>query len=236
MGEETLVVLPVGQEEEHGPHLPVNTDCVIGEKVAAEGARRVGEDLPVLLMDPIRYGYSGKIMTRWAGTMQVSMETIGKYVYEVCASLVEMGARKIAIVNNHGHHIAPLEMVARKLADEKGVAPIVLVPLYLAADEVRSVLKGGPGSSCHAGELETSLMLLFDPERVDVSLATDDPVREVGLGGGKGVFWSTWERQSTAAGFFGTPSIACIETGERVFEVICAEAERVLRIYCAGGA
>lgn len=231
MGEGALVVLPVGQQEEHGPHLPVNTDCVIGEKVAAEAARRVGKDLPVVLMDPIRYGYSGKLMTRWAGTMQVSMETIGNYVYEVCASLADMGAQKIAIFNNHGHHIAVLEMVARKLADEKGVAPMVLVPLYLAAEEVRSILKGGPGSSCHAGELETSLMLLFDPERVDVSLAKDDPVRDMGLGSGKGVFWSTWERQSTDAGFFGTPSVAGAETGKRIFELICAEAERLLRAY-----
>ena len=37
--EDTIVILPVGSTEQHGPHLPVNTDCVIGEKVAAEAAR-----------------------------------------------------------------------------------------------------------------------------------------------------------------------------------------------------
>ena len=196
MKEKPLVILPVGQIEEHGPHLPVNCDCLIGEKVAEAVARRLGQDLSVLLMPPVSYGYSGKIMKHWPGTMQVSMDTVQRYVYEICASLADMGVDKLAIINSHGHHTALCEMVARKLADEKGVAPAVLMPLYLASEKVKSILKGGPGASCHAGEMETAVMLYLDPEGVDMSAAKDHPVADVGLPA-KGVFWSTWERQDT---------------------------------------
>ena len=230
MKERPLVILPVGQIEEHGPHLPVNCDCAIGEKVAEEVARRLGREMAVMLMPPVSYGYSGKTMTRWAGTMRVPMNVVQAYVYEICASLADMGVEKLAIVNSHGHHTALCELVARKLADEKGVAPAVLMPLSLAAEKVKSVLKGGPGSSCHAGEMETSLMLFLDPERVDLSAAKDHPVADVGVPA-KGVFWSTWERQETPKGLYGAPRFASAETGKVIFEAVVEEAVTFLRKY-----
>jgi len=227
-----LVVLPVGQVEEHGPHLPLNTDCVIGLRVAEEVARRLGETLPVVLMDLVPYGYSGKIMTRWPGTMQVPMDAVRDYVYEVCASLADMGVEKLAIFNSHGHHVALFELVARRLADEKGIGAVVLMPLSLASEKVNSICRGGPGSSCHAGELETSLMLHLEPELVDMSAAVDNPLRDMGLAA-KGVFWSTWQRQKTESGLYGAPSVATASIGEAAFDAIVTDTVAFLRTYYA---
>ena len=110
------------------------------------------------------------------------------------------------------------------------MAPAVLMPLSLAAEKVKSVLKGGPGSSCHAGEMETSLMLFLDPERVDLSAAKDHPVADVGVPA-KGVFWSTWERQETPKGLYGAPRFASAETGKVIFEAVVEEAVTFLRKY-----
>ena len=225
-----LAILPVGQVEVHGAHLPINTDCVIASKVAAAAAERLGERLSVLLMDPISYGYSGRIMTRWPGTMQVGMDTIRDYVYDVCASLADMGVEKIAIFSSHGQHMALFELVARKLADEKNVAPVVLMPIALVGETFERIAKGGKGSSCHSGEIETSLMLYLAPDSVDMAKADDNPVKDVGLPP-SGVFWSTWQRQTTQSSVYGTPSAASAESGKVLFEAMVTEAVNFLDRY-----
>ena len=234
--EKPLVIVPTGQVEEHGPHLPLNTDCVIAERAAAECATRLGADRSVILMDLIPYGYSGKTMTRWPGTMQVRMDTVRDYLYDVCTSLVDMGVKKLAIFNNHGHHVALFELVVRMIADSRSVAPVVLVPLHLAlgSGKLENVLKGGPGSSCHAGEIETSLMLYLAPKHVDLSKAKDNPLQDAGWPS-KGAFWSTWERQPTKNGVYGTPTVARAETGKQIFEVIVESACDFLDRYHRGG-
>jgi creatinine amidohydrolase/Fe(II)-dependent formamide hydrolase-like protein len=67
----TLIILPVGQVEEHGNHLPVSTDTVIVEGVAQRLAEAlVGENLPTLVMPAIWSGYSTRDMVRWPGILR----------------------------------------------------------------------------------------------------------------------------------------------------------------------
>ena len=225
-----LAILPVGQTEEHGPHLPINADSVIAAAVGRAIAERLGETLPILLMETVVYGYSGKTMLKWPGTMRVSMDTTRDYVYELCRSLVEMGVKRIAIINGHGHHTALLELVARRLVDETGVAPVVLSPAGLAAQTLRTLSKGGPRASCHGGEFETSLMLHLEPDSVDLSAAPENPVADVGLPAA-GVFWSTWQRQETPNGIYGVASVASAETGKALFEAMVSEGAKFLEKY-----
>ncbi len=225
-----LMILPVGQIEEHGPHLPINTDCVIASRIAQSIAEKVGEKLPVILMELIAYGYSGKVMTQWPGVVRVKMDTIRDYVYDVCSSLVEMGTTKIAVINGHGHHSALLKLMARKLADEKGVAPIILYPAGLACEALKQTARGGDGASCHAGEFETSLMLFLDPDQVDMSQAVDNPLTDIGLLP-PGAFWSTWDRQKTENGIYGKPSVASAQTGKIFFDAAVTNAIECLEEY-----
>jgi len=230
LAQNPLAVLPVGQIEEHGPHLPVDTDCVIASACARAAAERLGERAPVLLMEPIKYGYSGQTMTRWPGTMQVGMDTVRDYVYDVCASLADMGVRKIVIVDGHGHHAALLELVARRLADEKQVAPAILSPAGLAAEALKRSARGGPEGTCHAGEFETSLMLFLRPDSVDMAAAADEPLLQERRPP-SGVFWSTWERQPTKSGIYGKPTLATAENGRAFFKAMVANAAEFMEKY-----
>ncbi len=81
-----LLILPVGTTEEHGPHLPVDTDARIAEACGAALADALGDDAPTLVMDTIRYGYSMAIMRRWPGTIVVRTRVFMDYVFDVCAS------------------------------------------------------------------------------------------------------------------------------------------------------
>jgi len=226
-----LTILPVGQMEEHGAHLPVDTDCVIASETARAISERSARGIPILLMNPIFYGYSGKIMAHWPGTIQIRMDTVRDYVYDVCASIIDMGVEKIAIINGHGHHRAILEIVARKLADEKDVGPVVLEPGVLARDALKKLARGGTGGSCHAGELETSLMLYLRPDSVDMSAAVDENPVFQKLAPPPGVFWSTWQRQKTKSGIYGKPSAALAQSGKVLFKTIVAKAADFLQKY-----
>ena len=228
-----LAILPMGQIEEHGPHLPLNTDCVIATEVSRGCAGRLGERIPVILMDVISYGYSGKIMTRWPGTMQVGIDTVRNYLYEVCLSLTGMGFKKIAIVNSHGHHVAICELAARMLADSAGTAPAVVMPLSIASGQLSSILKGGAAASCHAGELETSLILYFKPDLVDTGTVRRNLVVDRGIPP-KGAFWSTWVRQPTESGHYGDPCIATAETGRKAYNAIVESTVEFLDVYYTG--
>lgn len=230
--EDPLAILPVGQIEEHGPHLPLSTDCLIAARWAWAVGERLGQMMPVLLMDTVTYGYSGKAMTRWPGTVRVGMDVVEDYVYDVCASLADMGLQKIAVLNGHGHHNALLELVARRLADEEGVAPAILNPAGLAARALQGIARGGTGGSCHAGEMETSLMLYLHPELVELSAAPDGDELSEELRPPSGVFWSTWARQKTESGIYGKPGVASAKTGRALFEALVAGAAEFLEKYC----
>ena len=225
-----LVILPLGQTEEHGPHLPVNTDSVIASRLAQAVAEKLPDKLTVLLMEAIVYGYSGKVMERWPGTIRVDIDVVRDYVYEICSSLADMGVNKIAIINAHGHHKAIVEVVARMLADTKGVSPLILNPAGLAREASKRNARGGPGASCHAGEFETSLMLFLEPDLVDMSKAVDNPVEDSDKFP-PGVFWSTWDRQKTQIGIYGKPSVASAETGKILFDAAVAKAAEYLETY-----
>ncbi|MDP6380289.1 MAG: creatininase family protein, partial [Phycisphaerae bacterium] len=62
-----IVLLPVGQIEEHGPHLPVGTDCHISTAVAEAVAKEASKELPVLVLPTLWTGYSGRDLFNWPG-------------------------------------------------------------------------------------------------------------------------------------------------------------------------
>jgi creatinine amidohydrolase len=226
----TLIILPVGQVEEHGRHLPVSTDTVIVEGVAQRLAEAlVAESVPALVMPAIWSGYSSKDMTRWPGTMRLRPQVFMELVYDVCSSLIDMGFRKLMLLNGHGHHTGPLRVVTRRIADTYEVYMAVVAPATLSAERFREIRRSGRGGSIHGGEYETALMLYLG-EEVDMSQATDEDVMRYhsefiagdNFEGGQKVFWSTWGLQQSESGIYGDPTVATAETGREVMEAIVA--------------
>ena len=227
-----LVLLPVGQTEEHGPWLPVGTDSIIAEEVADATADRLEGDPPCVVMDPVVYGYSGRVMSQWPGTIRLRMDTLMAVVRETTASLVEMGFRKIIIVSIHGHHAGAVRVVVRQLADECDVDVAAAFPAAMVAKTLQEVSKAGPGASSHAGEFETSLMLHLRPNLVDMSAATDvDRLTIDTEFSSSEVFWSTWRRQRTNTGAYGAPTQASAETGRVLFDAMVERLAAFARKY-----
>lgn len=169
MKPETVVVIPTGAIEHHGPHLPLATDAITAEAVATEAVRRAhaaGTD--VWLLPTIAYTKSDE--HHWApGTMWISAETLHSTLVDLGRSLATLGATRVLFLNGHGGNVAPLGVALREIRRQFGLhtfATSITVP----ADDGSH---GGDelGMPIHAGFGETSLLLHLRPDLVDMSRA-----------------------------------------------------------------
>ncbi len=234
-----LLILPVGTTEEHGPHLPVDTDARIAEAYGRCLADALVAEIPLLLLDTIRYGYSMQIMRQWPGTIVLRSRVFMDMIFDISRSLLDMGFSKLALLDCHGHHSGPLNTVSRELCDACGKAIAILSPATLSREAFNQVRKSAQGGAIHACEWETSLLLHLSPEVVDMSKATDidamryhsDFIAGDNFLGRQRVTWSTWYLQSSQTGVYGDPTVSTAETGKVILDAAVSEGVRFLREY-----
>lgn len=226
---DAVVLLPVGQTEEHGKHLPVITDAFIAEKICEKVAEEIHKEIPVVVMPTVWMGYSTKEVKRWAGVISLKIETVMDLVSGICGSLIEDGFKKIVIVSTHGNHTGALRVVVRKIADRYGVYIAMTEPTKIAAEEISKIIEKGWRGSCHGGEYETSLMLYLAEEKVDMKKATDTDYLKINSNFYPGkVFISTWGLQKSKTGIYGAPKAATKEKGEKLFKVIVKKYKKFI--------
>jgi creatinine amidohydrolase len=163
----TTVVVPFGALEQHGPHLPLDTDAVLGDRLGPMLAQR----LDALCAPTVRVGCSWHHLA-FAGTLSIRPETLLMLVEDLVDSLTRHGFRRIVLLATHGGNEGPLLKAARR---SKRDAVTIIVPSLRATVQAllsragsRGAVAGDAGG--HAGELETSLMLALAPELVKVDL------------------------------------------------------------------
>ncbi len=235
----TLLILPIGTTEEHGPHMPVDADARIAEAYGTRLAEALAPEIPVLLLDTIRYGYSLKTMRQWPGTIIVRSRVFMDMVFDLCSSLLDMGFEKLAMLDCHGGHGGPLNTVSRELCDATDKAVTIINPAVMARSEFNAARKSPAGGAIHAGEYETSLVLHISPEVVDMTKATNvdimryhsDFVAGDGFLGSQKVTWSTWFLQPSQTGAYGDPTVATAEMGKLVMDAAVANGVRFLKEY-----
>ena len=165
----TLGVLPVAATEQHGPHLPVMTDTAIMEGMIATVLARLPDDLRALFLPIQTIGKSNEHL-RSPGTITVSADTLIRAWFEIGEGVHRAGLRKLVIVNSHGGNTDVVGIVARELRVRLGM-------LVATTQWRRFGLPAGLYSpfdashGIHAGDIETSLMLHFRPDLVDMGQA-----------------------------------------------------------------
>ena len=160
----TVLVVPVGATEQHGPHLPLGTDTDIAQALADRLAERVPD---VIVAPALPYGSSGEHQG-FAGTLSIGQEALELLLLELGRSATETFAR-VVFISSHGGNAQPVARAVRRLrAEGRGV-------------RAWSPAAGWRGDA-HAGRTETSVMLALHPERVEIeSAAPGDrrPLREL---------------------------------------------------------
>ena len=224
-----VIILPVGTTEEHGLHLPVETDAIIAKYMGdqlGEACRKA--DIPVLVLRTIYYGFSMSCVRKWPGCPNIDTRTFMDYIHSMVNSLVKEGFRKIVILDCHGNHDCLLRTVMREIADENNVFIMTLEPSKLAS-EVYERIKKDPQGDIHGGEYETSCILHIAPHLVDTSAYTNvDSIRcNTPLRGPV----STWGLQETSTGLFGDPTHASAETGKACLDAAVEEGLQMIKLY-----
>lgn len=171
-----IAVLPLGAHENHGPHLPFETDTLIARGFVDRVAARLPDHLPVRFLPVEPVGYSiehadvegtrtlsyGEAVTRWLG---------------IAAELSEAGIRKLVLLNAHGGNAPLMTIVATE-------ARVQLSMLAVATSWTRFGQPDGWMSpddkaiDIHGGDIETSVMLALWPDRVDMAKAANFPSRQ----------------------------------------------------------
>jgi creatinine amidohydrolase len=217
LGPDSVLVLPTGAIEQHGPHLPVSTDLITAQSLAERAVAQFGEELDLWLLPPLAYTKSNE--HAWsAGTFWLSAATLTAVLTDVARSVARTPARRLAFLNGHGGNSALLQVAARDIRLETGLRTFTLHPA-LPADHGGESPAGELGMGVHGGLEETSLMLHLRPDLVDMSRADRwvpehlDAYRHVRFGGSVSFGWSSDD--FGPSGVIGDARHATAEHGEQ---------------------
>lgn len=164
-----VLLLPIGAIEQHGPHLPIDTDTNTVTEIAELTAKRLG-DRSALVLPTIPWGLSPYWMP-FPGTITLRPETILALIADIGQSVAAHGFRRVIIVNGHGGNGGIIGVAATQLA-EHGIRAIALSYWSLLGEDLLEITPADYGQIGHAGQSETSIQLYLQPNRVDPEYAS----------------------------------------------------------------
>lgn len=173
MEKTSTVIIPVGVVEQHGYHLPLSTDIHNSVQVT----RYAGDRLNAVVAPALPYCFSGGTLL---GTVNVSPNTFGLMISEICAEFVRMGFKNIIVLLGHAgtdNKAALKNTLQMLLRRDEELAKKTTLSLVECWDLSPTWLEGfamEPEHDFHAGMIETSLMMYWKPELVQSEICMDD--------------------------------------------------------------
>jgi len=230
--DETLLIIPTGAIEQHGPHLPMDTDIFHANAIALALADQVRSPR-TLVLPPIWWGTSPHHLG-FVGTLSLRNETLFQIIRDVVASLKPHGFYRFLIINGHGGNAGIITATISQLSEDLGIS----IPAYNWWLSIRNILveigESPIGGMGHACEMETSLALHLRPELVDLkALRSDIPDEKTP--------WSCIDfRQSgflgipldlkrdSREGVIGDPTPATAAKGKTIFDAVINVGNKVI--------
>jgi creatinine amidohydrolase len=238
-----VVLIPMGCTEQHGYHLPLNTDTLTAEYVASAVAKKMG----CVVAPAIPYTFSGGEL---AGTVNVSTQVLGLYVRDICRSFAEMGFKHIVLVLGHGgsENLRDIqESLKMFLRLEKAYKRLTI--------EVAGIWSMSPtwlesmrAHNYHADIVETSMILhirpwlvrknyvldkaaihkelVADPDKYQIS---DNETNAKGLLEGICRIPHIWQRPDMKVGVMGNPKGANAKLGKKVLDEAVTNLTKYLK-------
>jgi creatinine amidohydrolase len=208
-----VCILPVGAVEAHGPHLPLGTDVLIAEAMAADaGERLAARDLLPLLLPPLAYT-PAPFGAAFAGTVSARPETLADLVVEIGRSLAFHGFQALGIANAH---LDPANLRALQAATSRLLEEHTLIAVFpdltrkpwapRLGEEFRS-------GACHAGRFEGSVVLATRPDLVREDVRAGLPPNPASLSEAIRAGREDFRAAGGPQAYFGDPGAATAEEG-----------------------
>lgn len=213
-----LAIFPIGSLEQHGPHLPLETDTIIANAIA----QKVGKSLGAFVLPCLPISCSQE-HSDFPGTVWLRSATLAAVLHDIVVALYEQGLSHIAIINQHGgnHVIKPTVLELNKTYQDLKLSVHHATPITPA---VRNILESLPEEEVHAGELETSLLEVLAPELVHFNQAVDFvPVEKYDF------LEFLRMRRLSPTGVWGNSTRSSRTKGERLLEVIVNEVTSAVK-------
>lgn len=227
-----IIIVPIGSTEQHGLHLPLGTDALIGFEIAKRTAQHISEEVRVIVSPPINIGLSSEHMG-FPGTLSFKgPESFIAYIKSVCITLALQGAKKIVLWNSHGGNTACLMAVARDVRREKRTFVLLVQWSHLARKVANDIME--TKVRIHADEIETSVMLFLFPELVYMEKAIKEMpekfVKSKHMKTLSGLPYPSWlTKDISKSGVIGDATRASKEKGKIIVEAAIKEFCELLK-------
>ena len=212
-----VALLPVGSIEQHGPHLPLDSDAFDAAYLALKVAEACTDPKP-LVLPLIPYGVSYH-HEDFSGTITVSPDTLSQLVYEIGMSAARNGITKLVIINGHGGNSPALHFAAQMINRDAHI--FTCVDTGETSDPDIDALAETP-NDVHAGEIETSTSLAVRPELVKLKSARkfipQFSSRYLNFTSKRRVDWYAHIAKISSTGVLGDPTKATAEKGKRMWD------------------
>jgi len=230
---DTPVLLNLAATEQHGAHLPLATDRIIGEHFASLLNREMNER--ILILPCVQVGCSDHHMG-FPGSLSLSHDTFSAVAIDIINSVLHHGFRKIILLNSHGGNQGIMQVIVEQVGFANPDASIIGLTWWnLVKGELEGITETGPGGTGHACEFETSLLLEIAPHLVDESL--------IEKGGNVPTFaWSEGDmlhpgkasyyrsmKTMTPNGVFGDPTMASADKGVKISNCVVKALKNVVK-------
>ncbi len=223
LSRDVVVFVPIAATEQHGAHLPLATDRMIGWHFLTQLEASISDR--ILLLPPVAIGCSEHHMD-FAGTLTVSHDAMISYLEDVIGSVSEHGFKHVVVFNSHGGNSAIAQVLVESLGPRFSGILLAITWWRLAIASLLAESKTGAGGVGHAGEFETSLMLLIAPHLVNMDLAVEKanrktyPWAEGDLLRGSHISLYRSMQEMTPNGVFGDPTHSSAAQGQRITDIV----------------
>lgn len=225
-----VILIPCGHTEQHGYHLPLNTDTVIIGAIAEGTVKAIPDEAEMLPTLP--YGVS-MYRSSFAGTLNMGGQVFEDFLLEVIDGLVARGADRFYLMSGHGGNSSFLHNVVKYAGDKHHQVFAATTWLHtsghLGAPALAQYRQSAIGGMGHACELETSYLLHLRPELCKMERVVDEPhfistpnYYMDWIEGGALIMSAMWE-DDTLTGAYGSGSLATAAKGERWLNIAIAE-------------
>jgi creatinine amidohydrolase len=228
-----VVLIPIGSQEKHGPHIPLATDSIVTIQVTKRAAKKA--QVPYTPMIPVGYSpHHMGLMDDGVGTLSFTGETFRRIIYEIGRCLIFHGFNKLIYISHHASNTKVVDEVLRRLRYETGCFTCwYMTPTERKIQVVEEIFE--EKIAWHSGELETSTSLAHNentvhmeranahkahaPEWMGPAFQKTDGVPTVIFQGSENIWVPMEHHEYVEEATIGDPFLGSKEKGEKYFEM-----------------